>query len=545
MGLPTIKGKLAVSFAVMLLLLTGIAGTAVVRMQDFVVELEEIVAEKAELVTASTELTNLAEGLASRLLMLFVLDERDARVNIYQQIDSKNAAMDALIITMLEHKLPTEQITQLQTLQAQKNIYQAALQTTVEAIEFGEEGEAKQQMAGDTRKQLERFIAMAQSFAQLQQKAIASQQQGILAKTDQSILVMVGLALIALIIGGVLSMLLPKTIVGPLLSITQALEQVAKGNVSQPLLSDGRGEMAMLTEQTEHMRRALVTLIGQIESSIRVVVGAQKDLSGGVNSVRLGGVKQANLASAIDEQVKQLNESSQQMNVKLGIAQAQAKSAHQLAQQGVNIISTASQDIANVANFIEAGASSVSDLENSAKTVATFVDNIRDIADQTNLLALNASIEAARAGESGRGFAVVADEVRKLANNTASVTESINEVITKISKLATKIAQDMSIGQENMRSGVQQISAVVSPLTQLEQDSDEALRQLGDLATMADVLAQSAQIIRSQTGEIVGQIDSNTQATVSLEKLTTGLQQAAQQSQALTSQFTLPSSLSS
>ena len=183
-------------------------------------------------------------------------------------------------------------------------------------------------------------------------------------------------------------------------------------------------------------------------------------------------------------------------------------------------------------------------LENSAKTVATFVDNIRDIADQTNLLALNASIEAARAGESGRGFAVVADEVRNLANNTASVTESINEVITKISNLATKIAQDMSIGQEKMRSGVQQISAVVAPLTQLEQDSDEALQQLGDLATMADALAQSAQIIRSQTGEIVGLIGSNTHATVSLEQLTSDLQQAAQQSQGLTSQFTLPTSAS-
>ena len=541
MVLATVKGKLAASFAVMLLLLSAIAGTAIVRMESFVVELEDIVTEKAELVTDSTELTNLAEGLAARLLMLFVLDERDARVEIYQQIDSKNAAMDGLIQAMLEYPLPAAQIAQIERLQTQKNTYQAALQATVEAIEFGELSDAKMQMSGDTRDQLERFIVMAQEFAKIQQREIATQQQGVIEKTDQSVLVMLILALIALLVGAVLSILLAKSIVDPLLAITSALQQVASGNVAVPLVGKGRGEVALLTAQTEQMRQSLVTLIGQIESSIRVVIGAQKELSDGVGTVRLGGVKQERLASAINEQIQQLNDASQQINGKVGVAKAQAQSAHQLAQQGVTIIGSAAQEIANVANFIEAGASSVADLENSAKTVATFVDNIRDIADQTNLLALNASIEAARAGESGRGFAVVADEVRNLANNTASVTESINQVITTISNLATKISQDMSVGQHKMRSGVQQISAVVEPLTKLEQDSDEALNQLNDLAAMADSLAHAAQVIRSQTGEIVDSIGANTQATVSLEQLTGRLQQAAQQSQALTSQFILPS----
>ncbi len=75
---------------------------------------------------------------------------------------------------------------------------------------------------------------------------------------------------------------------------------------------------------------------------------------------------------------------------------------------------------------------SVTELISNAKAVEEITKQIFSISKQTNLLALNASIESARAGEAGRGFAVVAEEIRGLADETKTLTESIQNIVTEL-----------------------------------------------------------------------------------------------------------------
>ena len=87
----------------------------------------------------------------------------------------------------------------------------------------------------------------------------------------------------------------------------------------------------------------------------------------------------------------------------------------------------------------------VSTLSIRSEEIGTINQTISDIASQTNLLALNASIEAARAGDAGRGFAVVAGEIKTLADQTASATYHIIQMVSEIQKEVVEIQNCISL----------------------------------------------------------------------------------------------------
>lgn len=78
----------------------------------------------------------------------------------------------------------------------------------------------------------------------------------------------------------------------------------------------------------------------------------------------------------------------------------------------------------------------MNELTNCSSSIGIVIESIKDIAGKTNLLALNATIEAARAGEHGRGFSVVAEEIRELADQTADLTQKVEEQIRNIQKVS-------------------------------------------------------------------------------------------------------------
>ena len=541
MGLTTIKGKLIASFMALLILLSVITGVAITRLHHLTASLEQIVEHNAQLVESSTELTNLAEGLASRLLLLFVLDERQQRIEIYKEIDAKNAIMDNRIESMQSLTAATADTSKLSQLSNQKTRYQAALQATVEALEFGELEDAKLQMSGDTRTKLEQFINLAQTYAETQRMAMSEQQQDVLTSSDNAIIMMLGIGVLALITGLCMALIITRSVVHPIQSVGAILDQVAEGDVSKPVQLNTSGELAHLSHSTEKMRSSLVGLLKDIDLSVQTVSNSVNAIGTTVTDVRAGAQSQEGMATSIDHSITQLSHVSEQIATNLTSAKDQADSAHQLAKQGVVVINAASTDIRNVANFMADSATSVADLEQSAAKVTEFVDQIREVADQTNLLALNASIEAARAGETGRGFAVVADEVRNLANNTASVTESIDQVITQISQLATQVASELDQGRSKVHQGMEQIEQVVEPLSRLEEDSAQALQSLNDLTRLATQQSLDAANIRQQVQAIVDVIRHNTHTSEQLELLTNTMQEAVIRSQSATSSFRLPS----
>jgi methyl-accepting chemotaxis protein len=515
---------------------------SVSRFQFLSGSIRGIVDENAALVELTGELNVNAESLASRLLLLFVLEERDARVAIYKEIDARNKNLDNNLEVMAGLVQSAKEKSIVEGLQAQRIVYQAALQSTVEALEFGELEDAKKLMAGSTRDELQTFLKQTHVLAEYERGMMQVRQKEVLSESELAIWLIVGVGILAILIGLVMSVLITRSIVNPLNYVMTLLDKFARGDLSQAIITNQKGEIGQLLDSVKRMRVSLAGVIEKIDKSAKTVVGVVGEIHTSVEGVQQGSNTQSAMASDIQGSVGQLSNAADVMAEHVSVSRNQAEAAHDLAKHGKQVITSAATDITAVAAYIEETSHVVAELNKSASTVSEFVNSIRNVADQTNLLALNASIEAARAGESGRGFAVVADEVRNLAANTANVTESIDKVITTISSLSLQISNEMVKGQEKMRQGVAQIQDVIAPLSQLETDSAKSLHSLDDLSQLAQQQAREANDIAQHVTRIVEVTASNEATSKRLSQLTDTLSGAAEQTQQAASTFTLPKS---
>lgn len=540
LGFSTIRGRLWSSYLILFILMLTVIGFSATRFQSLSNNIRDIVGENTALVELTGELNVNAESLASRILMLFVLEDRDARVAIYKEIDERNLMLDTSLAKMQDLVTHPEDKQIVEVLKGQRAVYQKALQATVEALELGELDEAKNLMAGQTRDDLQAFLKETSVFSDRQQAIIQAKQKEILSESESGILFVIGEGILALIIGAVMSVLITRSIVKPLGQVVDLLGSVAKGDLSHKIAIKQKGEIGLLVDSVISMRTSLADVIQKIDHSAHTVVGAVNNIRTSMADVKQGSTQQETMANDIHSSVGELSEGVKTMAEHVAVSRNQAEAAHHLAQHGKTVITSAATDITSVAAYIEETSHSVARLKESAATVSNLVNSIRNVAEQTNLLALNASIEAARAGESGRGFAVVADEVRNLATSTAEVTESIDKVITDIGGLSVQISDEMTKGQEKMRQGVLQIEEVVLPLSQLESDSAVSLNSLDELSQLAQQQAKEVNDIANHITLIAEVTANNGQTSLRLSSLTDDLLASAEQTKEATSIFTLP-----
>ena len=305
--------------------------------------------------------------------------------------------------------------------------------------------------------------------------------------------------LLALVLG--VSILTARSIVRPITAITQAMRQLAGGDLSVGVPGTERrdevGEMAaalqvfktnaeerarlaeiQMKEAADKLRRqeridvltrdfsgSVNRLFTTVSGAVKEVAGATDSLHRGVSDTFQESLSVASAAEQTSGNVETVAAAAEELSATISEIERQVREASAIATDAVGQASQTTERIRR--------------LDGTVGGIGDVLKLITDIASQTNLLALNATTEAARAGEAGKGFAVVASEVKNLANQTAKATDDIAAQITQVQdETAVAVAS------------IAEISKTIASINQIAASIASAMSQQG--AATSDIAHNAA-----------------------------------------------------
>lgn len=344
-------------------------------------------------------------------------------------------------------------------------------------------------------------------------------------KNQSFVIMLVGM----LTLGAAISILLRFMVIRPLNVLSEKLQLMSQGDLSQTLQFKNHDEFGKMATHFNHMTHKLREMFGLVANLSMSVGATSEELTANAEqtgkaaeqiAVAIGRVAEGaqlqneyagDSSFAMSELmvgVQRIADSSTSVSTSADEVTDQTKRGSAQLQMAVNQMSELKQSVDETSLAIER-------LGERSAQISGIISLISNISKQTNLLALNAAIEASRAGEHGRGFAVVASEIRMLADQTKKATEQVTALVEEVVEDTNQASQAMTIGNEKVRLGVQSVSdtdllftSILAEMTQVSDQIQEvsaaaqqmtagteeitvSVKQLADLASEASSDSQS------------------------------------------------------
>jgi methyl-accepting chemotaxis protein len=407
--------------------------------------------------------------------------------------------------------------------------------------------DARKLMFGDLREAQNTYLQSLDDLVDVMEEGV---QEAALHADEQA---GAAVAMILAILGASLALsvamafFLVRSITGPVHQASELAAAMAKGDFTTKLDIVQKDEIG-------HMAASLNTMVGQLSSMIRDIIGGVATLSSSsgelaavskqlTSSARDTSSRASTVAAAAEEMSANFHSVSAAMEQSSSNVQMVATAAEQMTATVSEIAQSTDKARAIAASAVQQSqlaTEKMGALGESATKIGRVTQMINEISEQTNLLALNATIEAARAGDAGKGFAVVANEIKELARQTAAATgdireqiegmqtttattvtdiESISRIIAEISEVITGIAtavEEQSVTSNDIAGNISQASMGI---TEVNQNVAQASSVVADISRdIAGINQQSGQV-----GDASGQVQDSAQnlaaLAVQLDKL--------------------------
>lgn len=328
-------------------------------------------------------------------------------------------------------------------------------------------------------------------------------------RADGSKLLVLGIAAVALIVGGILAFILTKIISKPILQTALFADTMAQGDFSGKLTIDQQDEIGQMANSLNDMIINLATMLKDIIDGIATLSKSSKELEDIAVEMSTGSQdtsqKSTTVAAAAEEMSTNMTSVAAAMEQASSNTSLVANATEEMTMTGSKIAENTerARDISSQAVDQSGQATEkMADLGEAATRIGRVTEAITEISEQTNLLALNATIEAARAGEAGKGFAVVANEIKELARQTADATIDIKNQIDTMQNTTSSAVADIN-----------RISEIIGEISEV---IDTIGTSVDEQASVTDEMA--ANIVQSSEG--IAEVNENVaQSTVAVSEI--------------------------
>lgn len=141
-------------------------------------------------------------------------------------------------------------------------------------------------------------------------------------------------------------------------------------------------------------------------------------------------------------------------------------------------------------------------VEELGTSISAIAADIRKIASQTNILAINAAVEAARAGESGRGFAIISSEIKALSDRTATATQEIGDIVTKLHSGLSGMVSAMSTSRASAQNGDAALANLRTALSKASKELSDVIANADHIAVALEQQKEASQSVASGIGTV-------------------------------------------
>jgi methyl-accepting chemotaxis protein len=325
-----------------------------------------------------------------------------------------------------------------------------------------------------------------------------------LAQRSEQVFAVVGI--LALLFGGIMTVVLNRLISRPLVEISGMAEHLAAGDLRiHPESNHRTDEVGMLSRSFARMSEDLRAQIRGLVEGANVLGASASEIVASTSQLASSASESAAAVSETTTTVEEVRQTAQVASQKARLVSDSAQKAAQISSSGRKAAEDVAAGMNRIRQQMDAIAAAMVRLSEQGQAIGQIIATVEDLATQSNLLAVNAAIEAAKAGEHGKGFGVVAQEVKSLAEQSRQATNQVRTILGDIQKATGAAVMATEEGGKAVEAGTRQTEAAGGSIQALAGSVNEA-------AQAATQIAASSQQQLVGVDQVAGAMESIKQA---------------------------------